>query len=397
MTQLLVTEIFPPKTGGSGRWFWEVYSRLPRDEYYIAAGEDPRQAEFDTTHDLRLSRVPLSLTQWGVKSLAALAGYRRALRALRPLLDRHGITRLHCARCLPEGAMARWIKLRRGVPYICYVHGEEITNAAESRELRWILRRVMRGADFLVANSSNTRRLLLADWGLPESSVRLLHPGVDTRRFRPARRDPAVRARLGWDTRPVVLTVGRLQKRKGHDVFLDALTTIRRTVPDVLYAVVGEGEELPALRTKVTSLGLENAVQFLGGLRDEALIECYQQCDLFVLPNRTVGRDIEGFGIVLLEAQACGKPVIAGASGGTAETMRIPETGRVVSCDGPEEVAVLVAELLRDRDRREAMGRAGRQWVVDNFDWEVLCRQAAALFRLTPEGTELPAAVVGLP
>jgi phosphatidylinositol alpha-1,6-mannosyltransferase len=148
----------------------------------------------------------------------------------------------------------------------------------------------------------------------------------------------------------------------------------------VLYAIVGHGEERPSLERLVAREGLGNHVQFLGELDDYTLIACYQQCDLFVLPNRQVGRDIEGFGIVLLEAQACGKPVVAGASGGTAETMRIPETGRVVACDDPRELAALVSELLADRDRLRGMGEAARRHVVDRFDYAQLSEQARHIF-----------------
>ena len=109
-------------------------------------------------------------------------------------------------------------------------------------------------------------------------------------------------------------------------------------------------------------------------------MQCYQQCDLFVLPNRQVGRDIEGFGMVLLEAQACGKPVIAGASGGTAETMQPGETGYVVCCDEQRKLAAIVAELLLDPDRRTRMGESARSWVVERFDWDVLGTEAADLF-----------------
>ena len=126
---------------------------------------------------------------------------------------------------------------------------------------------------------------------------------------------------------------------------------------------------------------MQGHVQFLGEPDDTRLVACYQQCDLFVLPNRAVGKDIEGFGMVLLEAQACGRPVVAGDSGGTAETMRIPETGRVVCCDGPDELGALVAELLADPALRNRMGEAGRQWVSARFDWQVLTAQADILFR----------------
>jgi phosphatidylinositol alpha-1,6-mannosyltransferase len=159
-----------------------------------------------------------------------------------------------------------------------------------------------------------------------------------------------------------------------------ALGTIREAFPDVLYAIVGHGEERDSLESLVARSGAGDHVQFLGEVDDDTLIACYQQCDLFVLPNRQVGRDIEGFGIVLLEAQACGKPVVAGASGGTAETMRIPETGRVVPCDDPRKLAGLVSELLADRDRLCCMGEAARRHAVDRFDYARLSEQAQHIF-----------------
>jgi phosphatidylinositol alpha-1,6-mannosyltransferase len=189
----------------------------------------------------------------------------------------------------------------------------------------------------------------------------------------------------------VVLTVGRLQKRKGHDMMIRALGAIREAHPEVLYAVAGEGEERGALTALASELGVTGQVQFLGEVRDEELLGCYRQCDLFSLPNRQVGRDVEGFGMVLLEAQACGKPVLAGASGGTAETMQLGQTGRVTPCDEPAPLAAEVIDLLSDADLREQMGRAARVWVADHFDWDALRRQAERLFDSGPVAPVAPA------
>jgi phosphatidyl-myo-inositol dimannoside synthase len=378
---LLISDIFPPKTGGSGRWFWEVYSRLPREEYLIAAGEDCHHREFDRTHDLRVVRLPLGMRSWGIRSLEGLRGYLRAIKHLRRVIVAENVKMVHCGRCLPEGVMALALNLWMGVPYACYVHGEDVSTARLSREHRWLADRVLRNSSFLIANSRNTERLLVEEWGLSISRIRMLHPGVDTGRFFPSEPNRSVRAALGWGERPVVLTVGRLQLRKGQDQMIRALVAIREAVPEILYAIVGHGEERPVLEKLVARERLGNHVQFLGGIDDQRLIECYQQCDLFVLPNRQVDRDIEGFGMVLLEAQACGKPVIAGASGGTAETMQIPETGLVVPCDGPDVLAAIVIELLVDRDRRIRMGKAARAWVVEHFDWDGLSRQAESIFQ----------------
>lgn len=388
MTVMLVSDVFPPKVGGSGRWFWEIYGRLPRETFLVAAGVAAGQAEFDRGHDLRVERVPLTLRAWGVADPASLLAYLRRVRCLRRLIDRHRVTMLHAARCLPEGLMALMLRSWIGIPYACFAHGEDVTTATTSRELRWLVMRVLRGADFLIANSRNTARILVEDWGMPPYRVHILHPGVDTLRFVPGPIDPVERGRLGWHDRPVVLTVGRLQKRKGHDRMILALRELRSSVPDVLYAIVGEGEERASLEMLAAREGVADHVQFLGEVDDEQLIRCYQQCDLFVLPNRQVGMDIEGFGMVLLEAQACGKPVIAGDSGGTAETMKIPQTGRIVDCSRPELLAAAVGAMLGDREQLAAMGEAARDWVCETFDWDGLAREAERLFNRAPAAVE---------
>jgi phosphatidylinositol alpha-1,6-mannosyltransferase len=182
----------------------------------------------------------------------------------------------------------------------------------------------------------------------------------------------------------VVLTVGALQKRKGQDMMIRALPTVRAVCPDVLYVMAGEGWERPKLEQLVDDLDVRGAVHFMDAPPDNEVVTLYQQCDLFVLANRQVGWDIEGFGIVLLEAQACGIPVIAGRSGGTSETLQGGVTGELVACESPELLADVVTSLLNDVDRRHAMGAAGRQWVQSRFDWTVLAAQAGRLFTLKP-------------
>lgn len=388
MTVLLLSEIFPPKTGGSGRWFHEIYSRLNRDEVVIAAGEDSRAAGYDQMHNLRLHRLPLTMPQWGLRSWTALKDYWRLFHAVRRLIKREKVTCLHSGRCLPEGWLCWLLRRTTGVPYICYVHGEDVESASTSRELTLMVRRVLGDANFLVANSHNTARLLIDNWNIPDSRIRVLHPGVDTARFVPAPRDEAVRRDLGWSQRTVVLTVGRLQKRKGHDVLIQALSTIREAIPDILYAIIGNGEEREALERLADEHGVRGAVQFLGEVDDARMIHAYQQCDLFALPNRQVGRDIEGFGMVLVEAQSCGRPVLAGASGGTRETMDIGQTGVVVPCEEPGPLAETLVALLLDQQRLDSMAQAARPWVVEHLDWNALTQQAARLFGLRePERT----------
>lgn len=380
---LLLSDIFPPKTGGSGRWFWEIYSRMPRDQVVIAAGDDARAAEFDGTHELPITRLPIAMATRGIRPLGNLKRYVSMAWRIRGIAKRERVDAIHAARNLPEGFIAYLVRRMTGIPYLCYVHGEDVGVSATSRELAWMTRRVLNGASLVIANSQNTRSMLLNDWRMPDKKVRLLYPGVDTKRFVPAAPDESIRQTLGWHNRMVLLTVGRLQKRKGHDMLIRAMPAIREKQPNVLYAILGDGEERAKLQALADENGVSNNVQFLGEASDQQLLQCYQQCDLFVLPNRSIGRDVEGFGMVLLEAQACGKPVVAGASGGTTETMRVPETGRNVPCETPEPLGATINELLSDRLQRIRMGERGRTWVCERFDWEALSREAAELFVAT--------------
>ena len=287
---------------------------------------------------------------------------------------------IHAARPLSEGLVARMVRFRTGIPYCCYTHGEDINIATTSRELKWLTRRVLRGANAIIANSSFTRELLLKDWQVPPKKVQLLHPGVDCDYFHPVAPNAEVRKRFGWEGRQVILTVGRLQRRKGQDVMIEVVAKLRERFPNLLYAIVGAGEERTRLQEIVTRLNVASCVQFLSEVKDSELLHCYQQCDLFALPNRTVGKDVEGFGMVLLEAQACGRPVLAGASGGTGETLQPGETGVLVPCDRPDEPVAALAELLADSDRLNRMGRVGRAWVEGKFNWPALAIEAQRMF-----------------
>jgi len=377
---LLLTQVFPPATGGSGRWLWELYRRLTGFDIHVLAGEAEGANAFDASAGMAISRMPLRFANWGVWNATSGPQYVRAFLRIRREVAATKPDAIHCGKCLPEGLLAATIHRYSGIPFVVYVHGEELTLAATSRELTRLTRRVLRAARMVVANSRHTKDMLVGRWGADDSNVEVMHPGVDSTRFVPAPFDAAARARLGWTGRRVILTVGALQKRKGQDMLIRALPAIRARCPDVLYSIVGEGWERAYLDQIVAECGVADLVQFRPKPLDDELIACYQQCDLFALPNRQIGWDFEGFGIVMLEAQACGRPVIAGRSGGTAETMDPSRTGELVNCDGPEELAETAAALLSDPERRAQMGARARQWIVERFDWRVLTDQASRLF-----------------
>ena len=316
---------------------------------------------------------------WGLLSVTGFVLYARTLmRILR--LKPNGVSQIHCGRTIPEGFIGLLLARLLGKPLLCYVHGEDIEVARTSRELTWIVNRVLRGADRLICNSQNTKSLLMEHWHVPAKKIEVINPGVDEQTFRPASPDPAFRKRFGWENRFVCLTVGRLQRRKGHDKMIEAIPQIKKEIPNILYAIVGQGDNYPNLLAEVHKLGLEDQVQFLNEIEDGDLIRCYQQCDIFILPNRSDGNDIEGFGMVLVEAQASGKPVIAGDSGGTAETMDNGTTGLIADCTNPERIADALLSVKRGMKEGRFQPDACRRQVLKALTWEKHRDRASKVF-----------------
>lgn len=356
---LLISEIFPPINGGSGRWFWELYTRLPSDEYYLAVGHSEADKEFDSSHNLNITRLDLSSTAWGIKSITGIKFYLKTFWKLRSLIKRNNIKTIHCGRCLPEGVFGLIFKKIYDIPYLCFIHGEDVETASSSRELSWIVKKVLKNAKTLICNSNNSSEILKQNWHISEKKISVIHPGVDTEKFKPAQENKLTKEKLGWADKTIILTVGRLQKRKGQDMMIKALPKIKELIPNVLYAIIGDGQEKSYLKKLSNELNIQDDVLFMSEISDEALVQSYQQCDLFILPNRTEDNDIEGFGMVLVEAQACGKFVIAGDSGGTSETLINERTGQIIDCSNPSNISKLITQKLYhnnlDVDRNDSI------------------------------------------
>jgi phosphatidylinositol alpha-1,6-mannosyltransferase len=336
---LLLTENFPPIEGGSGRWFWELYTRLPAENIIVCTHDVEHSMSVDTSTDLKIIRMPLKCSEWGVKSLQGLKFYWSCFRKIRKIVIEDNIDEIHCGRVIHEGVTAWLLKLLTGIPYRCFVHGEDIETVATSREQSLLVKLVCKRASSLVCNSYNSKNLVEKFGFTNSEKCDVLHPGVDTTKFLKAPSNEAVRQRFGWGKgKLVLLTVGRLQQRKGQDFLVKAMPALLQIFPNLHYAIVGRGEEKEHLISLIDDLELNDSVTLHTDMDDEDLVNAYQQCDIFILPNRTINNDIEGFGMVLVEAQACGKPVIAGNSGGTSETMLERETGVIIDCSSKETI-----------------------------------------------------------
>ena len=377
---LLLTENFPPKEGGSGRWFWELYSRLPNDKVLIVANDTPEGREFDKTHELDIVRIELESTEWGLASTKGLGFYWETIRKVLKLIKEHDIKEVHCGRVIPEGVIARALKLLAGARYNCFVHGEDVETAATSREHSLLVKNVCKNASMLICNSENTANIVRKLGFDSGSKCEVLHPGVDTSRFEVAAPDTSFRQKMGWSGKRVLLTVGRLQRRKGQDFLIKSMPALLKEFPDLFYAVVGRGECYDELISLVDQHELHDNVCVYPDMDDEALIKCYQQCDIFILPNRTIDNDIEGFGMVLVEAQVCGKPVIAGDSGGTRETMNIGKTGHIIDCSSTENLLNGLSPILRNREIVDGEVDIA-DYAKNRFNWDQHVAKAKRLFK----------------
>jgi phosphatidylinositol alpha-1,6-mannosyltransferase len=198
----------------------------------------------------------------------------------------------------------------------------------------------------------------------------------------------AVRQRHNLGRSPVLLTVGRLQRRKGQDMAIQALPRIMKKFPDVKYMIVGSGEEYASLQRLAQDVGVRDRVIFVGRIADGEQAAYYAACDVFLMPNRQIGEDIEGFGIVFLEAGAAGKPVIGGTSGGTGEAILDEVTGLRVNGENIQEIATAVVELLANPAKARAMGECGRRRVETEFSWESVVERTREVATMIPRKVE---------
>ena len=375
---LLVTNDFPPRRGGIQSYLGEFVGRLVQagsHEMTVYAPQWKGAAAFDDsarTAGYRVVRHPGTLMLPGP---AVDARMRR-------LIAEHDIDTVWFGAAAPLALLAERARLAGARRVLASTHGHEV-GWSMLPVARSVLRRIGDGTDVVTFVSRYTRSRFASAFG-PEASLEYLPPGVDTDRFRP---DPAGRAelrdryRLGG--RPTVVCVSRLVPRKGQDVLIKALPSIRRRADGAALVIVGGGPYLETLRTLAQDCGVADHVTFTGGVPGDELPAHHALADLFAMPCRTRGggMDVEGLGIVFLEASATGVPVIAGESGGAPEAVQHNKTGLVVDGRSVHKVADAVTELLTDRDRAAAMGAAGRQWVTSQWRWDTLAARLADLLR----------------
>jgi phosphatidylinositol alpha-1,6-mannosyltransferase len=375
---LLVTNDFPPRRGGIQSYLEALVSQLTGSgasgghtlTVYAPKWKGAEDYDAAAAPDYEVVRHPGTLM---------LPEPTVALR-MRNLIARKDIETVWFGAAAPLALMGPLARAAGAERVIASTHGHEV-GWSMLPVARNALRRIGNDTDAVTYVSSYTRRRFASAFG-PDAALEHVPAGVDTDRFTPdevARAELRARYRLG--DRPVVVCVSRLVPRKGQDMLIRALPAIRERVPGTALVIVGGGPHRTALHRLAHTFGVTEDVVFTEAVPGEELPAHHAMADVFAMPCRTrgAGLDVEGLGIVYLEASACGVPVVAGRSGGAPETVLDGETGLVVDGWDAGAIAAAVSDLLADPRRATAMGAAGRRWVLDNWQWRTQAQRLARL------------------
>jgi phosphatidylinositol alpha-1,6-mannosyltransferase len=359
---LVVTNDFPPRQGGIQTFVAALLARRPPDSVVVLASTSPGAAEYDAALPYPVVRRPTAM-------LLPTPG---AARAAADLVSRYGCDSVFFGAAAPLGLLAPRLRAAGVRHLVGATHGHE-TGWVALPGSRQVLQRIAGGLDVLTYISEYTRKLLEPPLG-GRTRLAQLSPGVDIEHYTPDADGAVVRRRYGLGSAPVVVCVSRLVARKGQDVLVAGWPRVLSRHPAARLLLVGAGPAEGALRRAITAGGLQHSVVLAGPVASADLPAHYAAGNVFAMPCRTrrAGLDVEGLGMVFLEAAACGLPVVAGTSGGAPETVQEGVTGHVVEPTSPDQVADTISDLLAAPARARAMGAAGRAWVEQRWSWNTI-------------------------
>ncbi|MEU0740372.1 glycosyltransferase family 4 protein [Streptomyces sp. NPDC006134] len=375
---LIVTNDFPPRPGGIQAFLHNIALRLDPQRLVVYASTWKRSREGVEATAAFDAEQPFTVVRDATTMLLPTPG---ATRRAVGLLREHGCTSVWFGAAAPLGLMAPALRRAGAERIVATTHGHE-AGWAQLPAARQLLRRIGESTDTITYLGEYTRSRIAGALSA-EAAGRMvqLPPGVDEKTFHPDSGGDEVRARLGLTDRPVVVCVSRLVPRKGQDTLIRAMPRILAAEPDAVLLIVGGGPYEKELRRLARETGVAGSVRFTGSVPWEELPAHYGAGDVFAMPCRTRrgGLDVEGLGIVYLEASATGLPVVAGDSGGAPDAVLDGETGWVVRGGVPEEAAERIVTLLGDAELRRRMGERGRAWVEEKWRWDLLADRLKTL------------------
>ena len=375
---LLITLDFPPRLGGVATYYHSVCKNLPADKIVVLAPKQEGAESFDQAQNFTIIRKkmlgqfpevwPKSLG--GIIKIISRIKWLSIIRHLASVAKTHKIEIIQAGQILPLGTLAWLFWRRKKIPYIFYAHGLDITLPQRFMRKKTLLKKIIVNAKGMVANSYFTKDELVK-LGADSKKIIVVYPCPNLELQQVSETETAkIINDYGLKNKKILLTVGRLVERKGHDLTIKSLPKIIKQVPNVAYLIVGSGPREKYLKDLTVQSGLSEHVQFIGAVDQKKLAALYQVCDAFIMPSRQLANgDVEGFGIVYLEANLFGKPAIGGKSGGVPEAIVDGKTGLLVDPNSVNEIALAAIKLLTDPAYAERLGLQGLERVSNEFNW----------------------------
>lgn len=373
---LCITNDFGPRAGGIETFIIGLIERMPKGTVIVYTSQQGDTRDYDAQW----------LNDYGVEVIRdkskVLLPSLRVGRAVRALIRERAITKVFFGAAAPLGLLAHGVRKAGAKKIVALTHGHEVW-WAKLWPFSWAIRRIGRGADSLTYLGDFTKkaisRALTPD--AINSMVRIA-PGIDTEHFAPAADSELLKRELDLEGKRVIVSVGRLVHRKGQDTLVEALPEILKEYPDAHLLFVGVGPHLEYIHKRAIQLGVLANISFVGRVQYSELPRFISVGEIFAMPSRSrlAGLEVEGLGIVYLEASACELPVVGGLSGGAPDAVLEGETGFAVNGLNPTAVASAVNQLLADPERAKEMGRRGRQWIIDEWEWRHWSARFNSLF-----------------
>ena len=373
---LCITNDFGPRAGGIETFIIGLIERMPKGTVIVFTSQQGDTRDYDAQW----------LNEYGVEVIRdkskVLLPSLRVGRAVRTIIRERAITKVFFGAAAPLGLLAHGVRKAGAKKIVALTHGHEVW-WAKLWPFSWAIRRIGRGADSLTYLGDFTKkaisRALTPD--AINSMVRIA-PGIDTEHFAPAADSELLKRELDLEGKRVIVSVGRLVHRKGQDTLVEALPEILKEYPDAHLLFVGVGPHLEYIHKRAIQLGVLANISFVGRVQYSELPRFISVGEIFAMPSRSrlAGLEVEGLGIVYLEASACELPVVGGLSGGAPDAVLEGETGFAVNGLNPTAVASAVNQLLADPERAKEMGRRGRQWIIDEWEWRHWSARFNSLF-----------------
>ena len=372
---LCITNDFGPRAGGIETFIIGLIERMPKNSVIVYTSSQKDSEPFDRAWS----------ENYGVevirdKSTILLPSFRVG-RAVRRIARERQITRAFFGAAAPLALLAQGLRRAGVTRIVSLTHGHEVW-WAKLWPFSFAIHRIGAGTDHLtyLGNYTKSEISRALSQSAQDAMVKIA-PGIDTNHFAPQSNSAALRNELGLTHKKVIVSVGRLVHRKGQDTLIEALPEILMHIPDAHLLFIGEGPYKDYLVKRAAELQLSHAVTFIGRIQYADLPRYICVGDIFAMPSRSrlAGLEVEGLGIVYLEASACGLAVIGGKSGGAPDAVLEAETGFSVDGTSPHEVAEAAVTLLQDPVLASGMGSRGRQWIIDEWQWDVWSNRFSAL------------------